>query len=1257
MGLYDFFFPIQEGEVVDAEAKGLWLPGKVTHVVRQEGRETLYSVDYDEYQEEDGLVGARIRRRTAFNRVMSALLAYTIGFPPGTRVVADRFGRGAWQTGVINKVLRNGLYDVEYDEGQLEENVAPARIRIAPGGLDLFASLSHLLVATFTARGRLRAMGIEYDEVGENHTVPTRYSVGDKVVLFGRNGVFTVTGFAGSSDATITLIGLARDKVDAADDDSAGRPAQPSTIVAGEEGARKAMKKKKKLSSLANDDLKPMQLYYPQASWRLAEIQNEQVGATVFCRRGGDDNEDGKQERAVIVSKVEVMAEKRVPGTSTLLDPFGRFFSSAVPVFDPMRSTYVVRYVADGATERQVAKNVLSVTADTAPLAEGEPRYAIGETVTYAKKMSADASGDGSTEGSDQWLKITEVIRNQLTYNVIFEDGDREPNLTAADVRVRAVATFAVDERVEVNFKNTGRLALAKVVFVSEPNEFGVTLYDVAYELGGEEEEDVDPTRIFKARQPARLKRKAAVYARRRANGAWYAGSVSEVKAALLYRCAYMYSHIDEVTGARIEQGTMVAVLEDDLDSPLKPMRYTDAEGALYRAINLAMFGRVDGESLRQPPRVLTSEQRSELADLCEQHTEEFWNALDPQIFRDIDRSFLHTVRDAQTDKRRRNYIDVSQIVFDAVASVPVDAFDASGLTPLYLACVYADEQIAWHLVEHGADPLMPCIGLKTPSHLIMDSTFSLENGLVASALMKRRDFRPANDGRRKRVRYNFALLNPSFYDLEPNATPNCFTSAEDIADPRRHLGQGISPLRMIVRDGLSDLVDVPVVSKMLDTMWNRFTFRFQLADALSAYATIGLFLLITTRLFGHAHMQVGHLLGEWDWKEWLLVVMMAAIIVIVLLGTRDELYEFRRLGARRYFGNQWNVLEVISYSLLCVTLGLDLGLLLDYLPKHVTRCVEMSADGPSCFSADVLKLKRRVTALSALLVWIRGLKYLTMWKALGTLVRMVEKMMREVVVFAVVFTFFVAAWSNAFTVIMQDAPLPDGAADDPDAPANRFENFGDSLLVCFRLSLGDFEFDDFTYFKEEETVMLALWLSFLFIGAVLMLNLLIAQLSNVYSIITGNVEAEYLLSRAAVIFNTQDQLVTHEPNGSAGRARIENLNVTMVNVTTEESDYNRKENAATRTNDRDTYEESVMAKLSAMELEIYKQTAYIAADSSKAAHRKAAERVAELTGTEVEEHLPRSKSRGAFNAVFGGSQTPRAGTSRGGTPARTRPS
>lgn len=77
----------------------------------------------------------------------------------------------------------------------------------------------------------------------------------------------------------------------------------------------------------------------------------------------------------------------------------------------------------------------------------------------------------------------------------------------------------------------------------------------------------------------------------------------------------------------------------------------------------------------------------------------------------------------------------------------------------------------------------------------------------------------------------------------------------------------------------------------------------------------------------------------------------------------------------------------------------------------------------------------------------------------------------------------------------------------------------------------------------------------------------------------------------------------------------------------------------------RENYEELVMEKLSAMELELYKQTAYIAADSTKAASRKAAERMAELTGTEIDEHLPRGgRSRGFLHAICG-STSPRAGT------------
>ncbi|KAJ1618837.1 hypothetical protein T492DRAFT_891385, partial [Pavlovales sp. CCMP2436] len=49
----------------------------------------------------------------------------------------------------------------------------------------------------------------------------------------------------------------------------------------------------------------------------------------------------------------------------------------------------------------------------------------------------------------------------QLTYNVTFEDGDKEFYLTSRH-------EMSVDDRVEANFKNSGRLAKGKIDYKSE---------------------------------------------------------------------------------------------------------------------------------------------------------------------------------------------------------------------------------------------------------------------------------------------------------------------------------------------------------------------------------------------------------------------------------------------------------------------------------------------------------------------------------------------------------------------------------------------------------------------------------------------------------------------------------------------------------------------------------------------------------------------------------------------------------------------
>jgi hypothetical protein len=70
------------------------------------------------------------------------------------------------------------------------------------------------------------------------------------------------------------------------------------------------------------------------------------------------------------------------------------------------------------------------------------------------------------------------------------------------------------------------------------------------------------------------------------------------------------------------------------------------------------------------------------------------------------------------------------------------------------------------------------------------------------------------------------------------------------------------------------------------------------------------------------------------------------------------------------------------------------------------------------------------------------------------------------------------------------------------------------------------------------------------------------------------------------------------------------------------------------------------MEKLNSMELELARQTAYLSAGASYKAQRKAAEKVAQMTGTEVDEELQSSRGKSTFTQVFGGG-------SRSGTPRR----
>lgn len=94
--------------------------------------------------------------------------------------------------------------------------------------------------------------------------------------------------------------------------------------------------------------------------------------------------------------------------------------------------------------------------------------------------------------------------------------------------------------------------------------------------------------------------------------------------------------------------------------------------------------------------------------------------------------SVLHWVEQDSTE----NYYSVAQAILDAGADP--DAYDHVGVTPLYLACVHGQAEVAAFLIRNGADGLRPTAGLLCPIHLMLNSAFNVPKELALLSLRQR---------------------------------------------------------------------------------------------------------------------------------------------------------------------------------------------------------------------------------------------------------------------------------------------------------------------------------------------------------------------------------------------------------------------------------------------------------------------------------------------------------------------------------------
>lgn len=195
--------------------------------------------------------------------------------------------------------------------------------------------------------------------------------------------------------------------------------------------------------------------------------------------------------------------------------------------------------------------------------------------------------------------------------------------------------------------------------------------------------------------------------------------------------------------------------------------------------------------------------------------------------------------------------------------------------------------------------------------------------------------------------------------------------------------------------------------------------------------------------------------------------------------------YLFGWATKRGYEMDNWRWLDVIMFgTMVALMLGLH---------------EDLVGPGKTFEGGDPVLFNAALHSIMMILIWLRFLSVLITSKKFGPFIRMIYLMIKQVVNFLVLFFCLMVCFAAVFTSLFNES-----SAD--------YETFTKSVRTLYSSAIGVF---DFTAFTENEALGGILLGAYLLAAHVLLLNLLIALLSNIYSEVITRVDAEH---RAVVV-------------------------------------------------------------------------------------------------------------------------------------------
>jgi hypothetical protein len=154
---------------------------------------------------------------------------------------------------------------------------------------------------------------------------------------------------------------------------------------------------------------------------------------------------------------------------------------------------------------------------------------------------------------------------------------------------------------------------------------------------------------------------------------------------------------------------------------------------------------------------------------------------------------------------------------------------------------------------------------------------------------------------------------------------------------------------------------------------------------------------------------------------------------------------------------------------------------------------------------------ERAINSISIFFLWIKSLYFLRMNRASSKFISMIVAVVGDMKIFLAVFVVSLVTFSQSMYIISNNNPDPE----------DRFiTSFFDSMLFTYKISLGDWDTSGLG--KTDVLIILTLFiLSTLFL-CVVMLNLLIAIISDTYARVEGSSQNQLYKNLADLIIENE---------------------------------------------------------------------------------------------------------------------------------------